>query len=93
VPHRIVSVASPNGIHARVAAEFVRRATASAIHVTLSRVDEPAVDASSIVAVLTLDVKHGEKVAVYAFGENDEQVVARLAAFLATATDESLARG
>jgi phosphocarrier protein HPr len=83
-----VVVGSPVGLHARPAAVFVRAVVDSALPVRLAKLDRagsasPPVDARSILAVLALDVAHGDKVELSADGENAEQVVAELAALLA----------
>jgi phosphocarrier protein HPr len=83
---RRVAVAAPEGLHARPAAVFVRAAADSAVAVSVGRPDGPAVDARSILAVLSLDVRHGEEVVLRADGPDAEATLGRLAALLAGET-------
>lgn len=59
---RRVTVASPVGLHARPAALFVRAVGASGAKVSIRKPDGEPVDAGSILAVLTLNVAHGDEV-------------------------------
>ena len=59
---RRVTVASPVGLHARPAALFVRAVGKSGAEVTIRKPDGEPVDAGSILAVLTLNVAHGDEV-------------------------------
>ena len=81
---RVVAVAGADGLHARPAALFVRAATESGIAVRIGRADgESDVDARSILAVLELDVRSGDRVRLCADGEGAERVLDRLVAVLA----------
>lgn len=84
---RSVTVASRVGLHARPAAVFVRAATATAVPVTISKRDGPAVSASSMLAVLTLAVGHGDEVVLHAEGPGAEDVLEELAALLSRELD------
>jgi phosphocarrier protein HPr len=66
VGERRVTVASPVGLHARPAALFVRAVGASGTPVTIRKSDGQPVDAGSILAVLTLNVAHGDEVVLAA---------------------------
>jgi len=57
---RRVVVQSPVGLHARPAALFAKAASGSGLQVTISKGNGPAVPASSILSVLTLNVSHGD---------------------------------
>ena len=83
------TVASPVGLHARAAAIFVHAVTASGLAVTIAKVAsaEPAADARSILAVLALDVRHGDLVELIADeltadGEGARVALAELVAVL-----------
>jgi phosphocarrier protein HPr len=85
MPSRTVVVASPVGLHARPAAVFTRAAAASGVPVRLQVAGADPVDASSMLAVMTLGVGHGQEVVLSADGEGSEQVLDRLAALLGDA--------
>ncbi|MPZ28002.1 MAG: HPr family phosphocarrier protein [Micromonosporaceae bacterium] len=89
MPERRVTVAAPEGLHARPAAQFVKAVADSGAAVTIGR---PAggdpVDARSILAVLTLDVRQGEEVVLRADGTGAVAALERLAGLLAGAVPE-----
>lgn len=77
---RIVAVPDGVGLHARPAALFVQAAAAAGVPVTVSRPGGEPVDARSILAVLSLDVRGGEQILLSAEGGEDvldrlEQVI------------------
>lgn len=82
MPSRTVVVASPVGLHARPAATFTRAAAASGVPVRLQVAGAEPVDASSMLAVMTLGVGHGQEVVLSAEGEGSEQVLDALAELL-----------
>jgi phosphocarrier protein HPr len=82
MPSRTVVVASPVGLHARPAAAFTRAAAASGVPVRLQVGGAEPVDASSMLAVMTLGVGHGQEVVLSAEGEGSEQVLDSLAELL-----------
>jgi phosphocarrier protein HPr len=82
VAERTVVVASPVGLHARPAALFVQAVQATGLTVRLCRHDGRTVDARSILAVVTLDVRHGDEVLLSAEGEGAQQALDRLAELL-----------
>lgn len=61
MPQRRVAVASAEGLHARPAALFVKAAAESGEAVRIAKAGSE-VDARSILAVLSLDVRHGDEV-------------------------------
>ena len=78
-----VVVNSPVGLHARPAASFVQAVLESGLGVRLGRIDgSDSVDARSILAVLSLDIAHGEEVEISADGDQAAVVLARLAELL-----------
>jgi phosphocarrier protein HPr len=79
---RRVVVQSPVGLHARPAALFTKAASGSGLQVTISKGAGPAVPASSILSVLTLNVGHGDEVTLRADGESAESVLDELVALL-----------
>lgn len=87
MPERTVAVASKVGLHARPAAVFVKAAAEQPAHVTIRKGDAPPVDASSILAIMTLGVEHGDEVTLSADGEGAEESLEALAELLATDLD------
>ena len=84
MPERRVTVAHPDGLHARPAALFVAAVAGSGVTVTIAKAGtDPGADARSILAVLSLDVRHGDEVVLRAEGEGAEQALDRLATLLA----------
>jgi phosphocarrier protein len=87
MPERTVIVASKVGLHARPAAVFVKRAGESPVPVTLAKDGGRPVSAKSMLAVMSLDVRHGDRVVVAAEGEGAEAAVDGLAELLETDLD------
>lgn len=61
---RTVTVAAEVGLHARPAALFVQAAAKAAGEVTVAKAGGEPVNAKSILAVLGLDVRHGQEITV-----------------------------
>lgn len=83
---RSAVVASKVGLHARPAAVFSKAVAASGVPVTIAKDGEP-VDASSVLAVMTLGAAQGDEVTLSAEGDGAEEVLDRLAALLAEEQD------
>ena len=66
---RTVDVPDGVGLHARPAAMFVQAVTAAGVPVTVGRPGGEPVDARSILAVLSLDVRGGEQVVLLTDGD------------------------
>jgi phosphocarrier protein len=77
MPQRRVAVASAEGLHARPAALFVKAATDSGEAVRVAKAGSE-VDARSILAVLALDVRHGDEVVLTADTEKTLDALAAL---------------
>ncbi len=84
---RTVTVASSSGLHARPAALFVKAAAAQPVPVKLRVGDGKAVDARSILGVLSLKVGHGAAVTLSADGDAADQALDALAELLARDLD------
>ncbi len=82
MPERTVTVASRVGLHARPAAVFVKAASAAPIPVTIAKTGKEPVSARSILAVLGLDVRHGDQVVIAADGTGAESTLDALEALL-----------
>lgn len=82
MPERIVTVASRVGLHARPAAVFVKAASAAPVPVTIAKEGKEPVSARSILAVLGLDVRQGDRVVICADGTGAEATLDELEALL-----------
>jgi phosphocarrier protein HPr len=86
---RTVSIGSANGLHARPAKLFAQAASGAGIPVTISKDGGKAVNAASILGVISLGIEHGDTVTVTADGDNAEQVLDTLTELLATDHDNA----
>lgn len=68
---RQVRIESSVGLHARPAALFVQAATKSPMEITVAKPGGVPVNAKSILAVLGLDVRHGEEIVIRVAGDDD----------------------
>lgn len=81
MPVRQATVASRVGLHARPASLFVAEATKLGVPVTIQVGERPAVDARSMLAVMTLGAKCGDVVTRFD-AEGADAALDALAAFL-----------
>jgi phosphocarrier protein len=88
VPERTIVVASRAGLHARPAAIFVKAAAEQPAPVTIRKPDGDPVDASSILAIMTLGVEHGDEVILHAEGDDADKALSNLEALLARELDD-----
>lgn len=88
MPERTVVVASKAGLHARPAAVFVKAAAGQKAPVTIRKPDGDPVDASSILAIMTLGVEQGDEVILQADGDKADESLANLEALLSKELDE-----
>ncbi len=86
MPSLTLVVHHPAGLHARPAAEFVKTATTFPCTITVRNVSAatPAVNAKSILSVLTLGVTQGDEIEVKAEGEQAEAALQALAHLVQT---------
>ncbi|WP_188037404.1 HPr family phosphocarrier protein [Actinotalea sp. JY-7885] len=84
MPERTVTVAVPEGLHARPAALFVQLAGAQPVPVTIRKEGGTPASASSILAVMALGAKGGEDVVLAAEGDGAEGALDALEGFLTT---------
>lgn len=82
MPSRTVTVASTVGLHARPAGLFAAEAAKQAVAVTIGKPGDEAVDARSVLSVLTLDVRHGDEVVLTADGDGADDALDALEALL-----------
>ncbi|WP_438434496.1 HPr family phosphocarrier protein [Gorillibacterium sp. sgz500922] len=83
-------ILNPNGIHARPARKIVTTASGYGCSVFLEK-DSKRVNAKSLVGVLTLGGKQGDRIRLIAEGEDAEQAAAELGAILEAVWDEKAA--
>lgn len=69
------------GIHARPAGLFVKEASAFPCKITVAK-DKKTVSAKSILAVMGLGAGCGQEIVIVAEGEQEEEAIACLKAFL-----------
>jgi phosphotransferase system HPr (HPr) family protein len=82
MPNRDVVVGSRIGLHGRPAATVVRVAAAQPVTVRISTAGKPPVDASSIIAVLSLGAKGGDTVTIEADGDGADAALDAMAEIL-----------
>lgn len=75
---RTVTVPDGVGLHARPAAVFVQAAAKAPVDVKVGRPGADLVNAKSILAVLSLDVRGGEQIVIRADGDGAEDALAAL---------------
>ncbi|MFN2411935.1 MAG: HPr family phosphocarrier protein, partial [Pyrinomonadaceae bacterium] len=85
-----VTVINPLGLHARAAAQLVKRAGQFSSRITLARVDGygTEVNAKSILNVLTLAASSGYHLRLKAEGEDSQAAVAAITELFATGFGE-----
>jgi phosphocarrier protein len=89
MPSQFITIASSVGLHARPASLLVKAAGASGLAVTLGRPGEKAVNAASMLMVLSLGVKYNEEVEItVADDQRANEVLASLVEILETNHDE-----
>ncbi len=79
---RTVTIASSSGLHARPAGIFAQAAAEQPASVTIEKVGGSAVQASSMLMLMTLGAAHGDEVTLRAEGEGAEESVNALADLL-----------
>ncbi|WP_448061240.1 HPr family phosphocarrier protein [Cellulomonas hominis] len=90
MPTRIVTIATPAGVHARPAGTLAREAAASPVPVTIARPGTAGVDLASVLQLMSLSLRHGEEIELSAEGEGADAVLDRLASLLATDLDAAV---
>lgn len=75
------TVGPEEGLHARPAAEFVKRAKRFTAEITVSKGDREA-NAKSSLGIMSLGAKKGEEIVIHAEGDDAEEAVAALADFI-----------
>lgn len=89
MPERRVTVASGVGLHARPAALVAKAAAEQPVSIGISKDGGSAVEASSILNLMTLGAAHGDEVVLTAQGDGADAALDQLAGLVATNLDES----
>lgn len=84
---RTVRIGSAHGLHARPAKLFTQAAAASGAAVRIAKAGGKAVNAASILGVISLGIDHGDDVTLSVDGDNAEAVLDELTDFLLTDHD------
>lgn len=84
---RRVTIMAASGLHARPASLFTQAAGGCGVEVLIGREDGPAVDASSILMVMSLGIGHGDEVLLTSDEDDADAALDQLAAMLATDLD------
>ena len=82
---KLTTVCNPTGLHARPATEFVTEAKKYKSKITIQNTQEPeeeAVNAKSVVLLLSLGLGRGTPVTLAAEGEDEKEAVEALAALI-----------
>jgi phosphocarrier protein HPr len=90
MPHRTATIASRSGLHARPAAIFAEAAGDAPVDVTIAMEGMPeddALDASSILSLMTLGAAKGDVVALRAEGDGADAALDALVTLLETDLD------
>jgi phosphocarrier protein len=89
---RTVEIGSTHGLHARPAKLFTQAAAASGAKVTIAKAGGKAVNAASILNVISLGIDHGDNVTLVvddeSAGDNADAVLDQLSELLLTDHDE-----
>lgn len=70
------------GLHARPASELAKLAGSSGHDVQIGRLEGPKHSAASMLGILSLGLRQGERVEVEVTGDSEEEVAKEIAAFL-----------
>jgi phosphotransferase system HPr (HPr) family protein len=73
-----VVIKTPEGLHARPAAEFVRIAATAGHSVMIAKGDGPKVRGDSILSLLSLGVKQGERFTIEVSGSEEVSLIQSL---------------
>ncbi|MFC4565681.1 HPr family phosphocarrier protein [Nocardiopsis mangrovi] len=82
MPERTAVIGSSVGLHARPATLFVQAVVGTGLPVTIAKEGGSAVDARSVLTVMSLGAKGGETVVLSADGDDADARLGELAALL-----------
>jgi phosphotransferase system HPr (HPr) family protein len=75
-------IKSSEGLHARPAAELARLVSATEHQIEIGRTEGPKHSAASMLGILSLGIRSGERVEVEVTGHDEQDVARRVAEFL-----------
>lgn len=81
---RTAIVASPIGLHARTATDFSRKVIASGVPIVVGRPAGVSVNGASVLAVMALGIRCGERIVISTERSGAEEVLNDLVGFLET---------
>ncbi|MDY0911724.1 HPr family phosphocarrier protein [Rathayibacter festucae] len=84
---RTVQVASSKGLHARPASLFSQAAAKSGQKVLVTKGEGTAVNAASILGIISLGIEHGDSLTLSVEGDNEQAILDELSEFLSTDHD------
>ncbi|AJM78316.1 HPr family phosphocarrier protein [Rathayibacter toxicus] len=84
---RTVTVASSQGLHARPASLFSQAAAKSGQKVLVAKGEGAAVNAASILGIISLGIECGDELTISVEGDNEQAVLDELAEFVSTDHD------
>lgn len=90
MPERTVTLINPTGLHARPAKVFARAANAAGEATVTVAKDGEAVNAKSVLSVLTIDGHHGDVITIHVDGPDAERIVDELAELVASGLGEEV---
>ena len=74
----VVTVATAEGLHARPATEFAKACTGQSAVVKVSKPGFDAVRGDSVLSLMTLGAKQGDKLLIQVSGEGEESLLEQL---------------
>lgn len=84
---KIVEITNETGLHTRPGNEFVSLAKTFASEIEIENENGKRVKGTSLLKLLSLGIKKGSKITVYANGEDENEAVEKLADLLANLKD------
>jgi phosphocarrier protein HPr len=87
MPERRVIVASKVGLHARPAAMLAKAAAEQPVKITIRKDGGQAVEAASVLGLMTLGAMHGDEVVLAADGDGADAALRKLADIVNTDLD------
>jgi phosphocarrier protein HPr len=92
VAEQTVTLLNPSGLHARPAERFAREADDFDSTITVGKAPgEVMVDAKSVLSVLTLDCRQGDRILIRAEGADADAAVSRLGRLVSSGIGEEVA--
>lgn len=84
---KIIEITNETGLHTRPGSEFVTLAKSFSSQISLENETGNKVNGTSLLKILSLGIKKGSKITIYADGEDEEQAVEKLAFLLENLKD------